>query len=111
MRFAMNSITEAINLIPLLELGCRHYGRYVDDFYVISADKEFLFGVTEQVKEMLRQYASRQMVQRMLGKISGLKFVDSAKRHNSLQSYHGLLSHGNNYHLWEAVQKDLLMYS
>lgn len=35
------------------KLRCRHYGRYVDDFYVVSADKEHLFEVAEQVKEML----------------------------------------------------------
>ena len=35
------------------KLRCRHYGRYVDDFYVVSADKEFLLEVAERVKEML----------------------------------------------------------
>ena len=35
------------------KLRCRHYGRYVDDFYVVSADKEFLLAVAERVKEML----------------------------------------------------------
>ena len=35
------------------KLRCRHYGRYVDDFYVVSADKEYLFEVAERVKEML----------------------------------------------------------
>lgn len=36
------------------KLRCRHYGRYVDDFYVVSADKEFLLAVAERVKEMLQ---------------------------------------------------------
>ena len=36
------------------KLRCRHYGRYVDDFYVVSADKEFLLEVAERVKEMLQ---------------------------------------------------------
>ena len=36
------------------ELGCRHYGRYVDDFYVVSADKEYLLEISERVKEMLQ---------------------------------------------------------
>ena len=35
------------------KLRCRHYGRYVDDFYVVSADKEFLLEVAERVKEVL----------------------------------------------------------
>ncbi|MBR5854560.1 MAG: hypothetical protein IKY87_02625 [Paludibacteraceae bacterium] len=37
------------------ELGCRHYGRYVDDFYVVSADREYLLEVAERVKEMLAE--------------------------------------------------------
>ena len=28
-------------------IGCRHYGRYVDDFYVVSCDKRFLLSVAE----------------------------------------------------------------
>ena len=36
------------------KLRCRHYGRYVDDFYVVSADKEHLLEVAECVKEMLQ---------------------------------------------------------
>ena len=35
------------------KLRCRHYGRYVDDFYVVSADKEHLLEVADHVKEML----------------------------------------------------------
>ena len=34
-------------------LKCRHYGRYVDDFYVVSADREHLLVVAERVKQML----------------------------------------------------------
>ena len=122
------------------ELGCRHYGRYVDDFYVVGCDKEYLYEVANYVKKLLkeclcldvndgktqvvsiwkgveflgayvkpyRQYASRQMVQRMLGKICNLGAVDSIKRDNSLQSYKGLLSHGSNYHLWMKVAENYL---
>ena len=35
------------------ELRCRHYGRYVDDFYVVSADEEYLETVSESIKQML----------------------------------------------------------
>lgn len=35
------------------KLKCRHYGRYVDDFYVVSADREYLLVVAERVKQML----------------------------------------------------------
>ena len=37
------------------ELKCRHYGRYVDDFYVVSADKNWLLSLVPQVKTMLKE--------------------------------------------------------
>lgn len=36
------------------ELGCRHYGRYVDDFYVVSPDRDWLKGIVAQVEEFLQ---------------------------------------------------------
>jgi retron-type reverse transcriptase len=35
------------------ELKCRHYGRYVDDAYVVSADKDWLLGIVPQVRDFL----------------------------------------------------------
>ena len=35
-------------------LGCRHYGRYVDDFYVVSGDKAFLRSLVPSVRAFLR---------------------------------------------------------
>lgn len=37
------------------ELCCRHYGRYVDDFYVVSADKSWLVTLQEPIKAFLRE--------------------------------------------------------
>ncbi len=37
------------------ELKCRHYGRYVDDFYVVSADKEWLLSLVPEVRSMLKE--------------------------------------------------------
>lgn len=37
------------------DLHCHHYGRYVDDFYVVSADKEWLYGLVPQVRNFLWQ--------------------------------------------------------
>jgi len=34
-------------------LKCRHYGRYVDDFYVVSADKVWLNSIVPKVREFL----------------------------------------------------------
>ena len=36
-------------------LRCRHYGRYVDDFYVVSADREWLRGLIPQVRDFLQR--------------------------------------------------------
>lgn len=34
---------------------CRHYGRYVDDFYVVSADREWLHSLVPMVERYLRE--------------------------------------------------------
>lgn len=35
------------------ELGCKHYGRYVDDFYVVSASRGWLRSLVHRVKAFL----------------------------------------------------------
>ena len=35
------------------ETGCRHYGRYVDDFYVVSHDRRWLASLTDKVEDFL----------------------------------------------------------
>lgn len=35
------------------ELGCKHYGRYMDDFYLLSDDKEYLKYCLEKITEYL----------------------------------------------------------
>ena len=35
-------------------LKCRHYGRYVDDFYVVSADRDWLHSLIPQVRAFLK---------------------------------------------------------
>ena len=34
-------------------LGCRHYGRYVDDFYVVSTDRDWLLSLVPHVRLFL----------------------------------------------------------
>ena len=38
------------------QLHCRHYGRYVDDFYVVSADWDWLRGVIKPITTFLREH-------------------------------------------------------
>ena len=35
-------------------LGCRHYGRYVDDCYIVSSDKEWLLSLIPQMRMFLK---------------------------------------------------------
>lgn len=37
------------------DLGFEHYGRYVDDFYIVDTDKERLQKAIEQIREFLKQ--------------------------------------------------------
>ena len=37
-------------------LKCKHYGRYVDDAYVVSCDKEWLQLIIQKVQEFLQQH-------------------------------------------------------
>lgn len=37
------------------ELKCKHYGRYVDDFYVVSCDRDFLRSLIPRVRYFLLQ--------------------------------------------------------
>ena len=37
------------------ELGCRHYGRYVDDSFVVSTDKGWLLGIVPKIRVFLKE--------------------------------------------------------
>jgi hypothetical protein len=38
------------------ELGCKYYGRYVDDFFIISQDKEFLKDCRKKIMEKVKEF-------------------------------------------------------
>ena len=40
------------------ELICKHYGRYVDDFYIVSSDKEYLKSLIPQIETFLKEQLS-----------------------------------------------------
>lgn len=120
-------------------LKAKHYGRYVDDFYIVSADKEFLYFCAEEIKVMLREklgltfhegkmkivsssqgveflgmfvkhhrkYISKETLWRMRIKLKKKKFSTVPQLKASLQSYKGVLSHGNNY----MLQENLMFYT
>lgn len=37
------------------ELKCKHYGRYVDDFYVVSKDKKFLKEIVKEITVFMKE--------------------------------------------------------
>lgn len=55
-------------------LHCRHYGRYVDDFYVVGADRDWLLSLVPGIRGFLREEL-------------GLEFHDGKLRVNSV--WHG----------------------
>ena len=46
------------------ELKCRHYGRYVDDFYIVSSDKEYLRTLIPQIQDFLSNELSLSLHQK-----------------------------------------------
>ena len=38
------------------ELKCKHYGRYVDDAYIVSCDKKWLLSLIDQIDEYLKEH-------------------------------------------------------
>jgi len=110
-------------------LHCRHYGRYVDDFFVVSTDKVWLYSLVPKVKVFLKEhlgldfhdgkltvtsvwhgveflgawlkphriYVSRNGMGRIKRKLKSLYMESHETWSASLNSYCGLLSHGNNY--------------
>lgn len=118
------------------ELHCHHYGRYVDDFYVVSCDKNWLKSIIQPISDFLqnrlglsvhegktkifscqkgveflgafilpyRIYINRSTLQRMDKKLFKLQ-INSDNIHvaKSLNSYCGILSHWNNYHIRQLM--------
>lgn len=54
--FALMYLIELDNLITK-DYGFNHYGRYMDDFYVISDDKDALKELLEKIRLLLRDYS------------------------------------------------------
>lgn len=49
-----NIYLDQLDRFVTLVLGFRHYGRYVDDFYIISQSKERLIQVTQRIESYLK---------------------------------------------------------
>lgn len=49
-----NMYLDQLDRFVTLELGYRHYGRYVDDFYIVSSSKEELIKTTSVIENYLK---------------------------------------------------------
>lgn len=50
-----NVYLNALDQYMKRELGCRHYGRYVDDFYVVGCDRNWLLGLVPKINSWLSE--------------------------------------------------------
>ncbi len=112
-------------------LGCEHYGRYVDDVYVVSTDKRALQSWIPAMRAFLEErlglhlhphkmrivnewegveflgafvkpyscYISTSSLYRMRNKVKRLKKTTTNHLEASVNSYLGVLSHYDSYHL------------
>lgn len=112
-------------------LGCKHYGRYVDDVYVVSTDKRVLQSWIPAMRTFLKDelglylhphkmrivsewegveflgafvkpyscYIYTSSLHRMRNKVGRLKKNSSPRLEASVNSYLGVLSHYDSYHL------------
>lgn len=113
------------------DLGCKHYGRYVDDAYVVSHDKEFLLYVREKAKEFLKETLRLELHEgksNIYDAYNGVEFLgayikpnriyvsnqsvsrmrrnvrkDPSKRLQAAISRHGVLSHYNSFSINEQL--------
>ena len=116
-------------------LGCKHYGRYVDDVYVVSADKRALQSWIPAMRDFLNDelglhlhphklrivnewegveflgafvkpytcYISSSSLHRMRNKVRRLKHTPTSHLEASVNSYLGVLSHYDSYHLRQLM--------
>ena len=60
------------------ELKFRHYGRYVDDAYVVASSKEELYGIVPQVRDFLRDALELELNEdkvRVINAYKGVEFL------------------------------------
>lgn len=112
-------------------LKCKHYGRYVDDAYVISCDKEFLKKVKNKAREFLKDRLRLTMHEgktrisnvkygveflgafvkegrtyisnQSLRRMNNTNFRNSKHKLDSAISRQGLLSHYNSYNIRQKL--------
>ncbi len=116
------------------KLKVKYYIRYADDFVVLSENKEYLESILGEMKEFLKTKLKLNMhpdkvfiktifsgvdflgwvhfpkyrVLRTATKKRMFRNVNKNSKPNAIQSYLGMLSHGNAYKLSNLIEKNLL---
>lgn len=111
------------------ELKCKHYGRYVDDLYIVSEDKEYLRYVAKKIDVFLREKLGLELNQgktRITSTKQGVKFLGYFAKHHriyisnstlkrinrkldgnvsteTINSYLGMLKHARSYGLRKSI--------
>ena len=124
----MNKFDQFVNR----ELKIKYYIRYADDFIVLSEDRKYLEEILEKMKEFLennlklKMHPSKvfiktihsgvdflgwinfpnHMVLRTNTKKRMLKNIRKNPKNEVIQSYSGMLSHGNGYKLQESIKNN-----
>jgi RNA-directed DNA polymerase len=112
-------------------LKVRHYIRYADDFVILSRNREWLYNLVSQIQDFLRNHLCLELhpnkvfmktiasgvdflgwvhfpdhrVLRTTTKRRMIRRIQEAKKSATIQSYFGLLKHGNTRKLLGAILK------
>lgn len=76
-------------------LGCRFYGRYVDDFYIVSCDRKWLLSLVPRIREFLKKELGLDL---HMGKVRlcrakhGVEFLGAFIKPYTIQLSHDTLS-------------------
>ena len=76
------------------ELGCHHYGRYVDDFYVVGADREWLLTLVPRVRTLLGERLHLELHEgklRLDSVWSGVEFLGAWLKPHRIYASHGCI--------------------
>ena len=84
------------------ELGFKHYGRYVDDFFIVDNDKEKILSALPKIKEKLKEYGVTLHPKKfyLQDVKKGVKFVGGVVKENRI--YVAKRTIGN---AWEAAMR------
>jgi len=85
------------------KLGCKYYGRYVDDFIIIHQDKEFLKSIIPEIREYLQKHLALKLHPKKIylqNSSKGVKFLGSV-----IKPYRIYIANRTKGNFYQAVEK------